>query len=259
MVPICADRNSDLRPEVGWVRTSRWRTGFIADALVGQELGEAELAAREDQRVLADQVLDLGLGRRHRARRRRRACRRTRCCRPRSPRCGRSGSSSLAGTTRNEASECHSRLPSEAMRRRSSRASFWPVLVEVGDVGEGGIEAQLRAAHGRVGALLRAGRSCAVKASCCSSVMSWPGSTSTAYLSMPASIASTSSGVSGWRTSMPVMRPPIWRREGLDLDRHASYPPHQLGGPQGRRHAPRQHSALMTAPSAARTAPTQRG
>ena len=60
----------------------------------------------------------------------------------------------LAGTTRNEASECHSRLPSAAMRRLLSRASFWPVLVEVGDVGEGGVEAQLRTAHRRVGALL---------------------------------------------------------------------------------------------------------
>ena len=34
----------------------------------------------------------------------------------------------LAGTTRNEASECHSRLPSDAMRRLLSRASFSPDL-----------------------------------------------------------------------------------------------------------------------------------
>src|SRR5690349_14764327 len=48
-----------------------------------------------------------------------------------------------------------------------------------------------------------------VKASCCSSVMSWPGSTTTAYWSIARSTAATSSGVSGLRTSMPVTRAPM--------------------------------------------------
>src|SRR6185437_7886307 len=42
---------------------------------------------------------------------------------------------------------------------------------------------------------------------CCSSVMSWPWNTSTAYLSMPASISTASSLVSGLRKSMPETSP----------------------------------------------------
>src|SRR5580704_543273 len=45
------------------------------------------------------------------------------------------------------------------------------------------------------------------KAICWSSVMSWPWNTSTAYLSMPASISAASSLVSGLRRSMPETSP----------------------------------------------------
>ena len=115
----------------------------------------------------------------------------------------------LAGTARNEASECHSRLPSEAMRRLLSRASFLPSLSRLETSAKAGSSrsSELRTvelAPSSSAPKLR------VKASCCSSLMSWPGSTSTAYLSMPALTASTSAGVSGLRASMPVMRPPIW-------------------------------------------------
>ena len=48
-----------------------------------------------------------------------------------------------------------------------------------------------------------------VNAICCSSVSCWPGKTSTAYLSMPASIAATSCGVSGLVISTPVTSPAI--------------------------------------------------
>ena len=143
-----------MRPELGMRAHQPVAHRLHRHALVGQELGEAELAARIDQRMLADQILDLGLGRRRRARRRPRACRRTRCCRPSVVTMRPLRIEYLAGTTRNEASECHSRLPSDAMRRLLSRASLLAFLVEVGDVGEGRVEAQLRTAHRRVGALL---------------------------------------------------------------------------------------------------------
>jgi hypothetical protein len=46
-----------------------------------------------------------------------------------------------------------------------------------------------------------------VKATCWSSVMSWPGKTRTAYRSMPCSIAAMVAGSSGSRASTPVTRP----------------------------------------------------
>ena len=36
MAPMCDDRNSDFRPDEGWVRTSRWRTGFMATRSSGR-------------------------------------------------------------------------------------------------------------------------------------------------------------------------------------------------------------------------------
>src|SRR5262245_38231951 len=114
----------------------------------------------------------------------------------------------LAGTTRNEASECHRRLPSDAMRRLLSRASFSPDLSRFETSAKAGASrsSELRTvelAPSSSGPKLR------VKASCCSSVMSWPGSTSTAWRFIPASIASTSAAVSGLRASIPVRRAPM--------------------------------------------------
>jgi hypothetical protein len=57
MAPMCDPRNSDLACVHQALAHRPHR-----HALVGQELGEAELAARIDQRMLAHQVLDLGLG-----------------------------------------------------------------------------------------------------------------------------------------------------------------------------------------------------
>src|SRR6478735_8868467 len=45
------------------------------------------------------------------------------------------------------------------------------------------------------------------KASCCSSVMSWLRNSSTAYLSMPASMSAASCGVRGFRKSTPETSP----------------------------------------------------
>ena len=54
-----------------------------------------------------------------------------------------------------------------------------------------------------------------MKASCCSSSIGWSWNTSTAYRSMPAWMAATSSGVRGRVMSMPstsaAKHGPIWR------------------------------------------------
>src|ERR1700730_4786441 len=115
----------------------------------------------------------------------------------------------LAGTARNEASECQRRLPSAAMRRLLSRASLRPSLSRLETSAKAGSRrsSELRTVEL---AASSSGLKLRVKTSCCSSLMSWPGRTSTAYRSMPALIASTSAAVSGLRTSMPVKRPPIW-------------------------------------------------
>src|SRR5476651_817647 len=122
----------------------------------------------------------------------------------------------FAGTTRKLASVCQSRLPSAAMRFLFSRALMRPSLsrLETSANTTGSRSSESRApelAPSSNGPKLR------VKASCWASVMSWPGSTSTACLSMPALTAATSSGVSGWRASMPVIRPPICSVSGVTL------------------------------------------
>ena len=114
-------------------------------ALLVGEVGEAERAARIDQRVLADQVLDLGLGlvvervvgRAH---------------------VGELGVAALlvtmradsseyfAGIARNELSECHSGLPRLNRRWRLVAGERLAVLVEVGDVVHAGAEALVLAA-----------------------------------------------------------------------------------------------------------------
>jgi hypothetical protein len=61
--PACEARNSDLCPFEGWVRTRRCRTGRKGSSdLLFRQIGEADRLARIDQRVLADEVLDFGLG-----------------------------------------------------------------------------------------------------------------------------------------------------------------------------------------------------
>ena len=62
IAPACADRNSDLRPVSGWMRTRRWRTGRKLAISSGVRSVKPIAPARMDQGVLADQILDLVLG-----------------------------------------------------------------------------------------------------------------------------------------------------------------------------------------------------
>ena len=223
MVPIWADRNSDLRPAAGMRAHQAMAHRLHRHALVGQELGEAELPARIDQRVLADEILDLGLGR---------GVERV---------VGRAhvGELGVAAVGRDDApaqdrilgrhgAERGVGMPQPVAQRRHAplvvARELAAVLVEVGDVGEGRDRAAARNCAPSSWRLPRAARNCRVKASCCSSLMSWPGSTSTAWRSMPASIASTSAGVSGLRASMPVSARRC-RVKRMDLDRSWSRRP----------------------------------
>ena len=170
-----------------------------ARALLVGEVGEAELLAREDLRVLADQVLDLGLGlvverivgRAHVGELGVAALRRDGC--------GRAAASTSPGSTLNELSECQSRLPMANSRRRSSRAKTWLFLSRFDT------SAKVVGSRYSSGARRLAPIECSssprlrVKASCCSSSMGWSWKTSTAYVSMPAWIAATSSAESGLR------------------------------------------------------------
>ena len=82
MAPACDDRYSDLRP-VHRMRAHQPLPHRLEHRLFFLGIvEEAQRAARVHQRMLADHVLDLGLGRRRRAHHRPRACRRIRCCRP---------------------------------------------------------------------------------------------------------------------------------------------------------------------------------
>ena len=122
-------------------------------ALVGQEFREAELTARIDQRMLADQILDLGpgrgieriVGRAH---------------------IGEFGIATVIGDDAAAQDRVLGRhgakrgvgMP-EAVAQRGHAAlvvapQLLAVLVEVGDIGEGRVESQLRIAYRRIRAFL---------------------------------------------------------------------------------------------------------
>jgi hypothetical protein len=122
-------------------------------ALVGQELGEAELAARIDQRVLADEVFDLGLGR---------GIERV----PGRAHVGELGVAARGGDDAPAQDRVLGRHDTErgvGVPQTVAQCRHAPLvvacqllarLVEVGDVGEGGVEAQLGILDRGVGAFL---------------------------------------------------------------------------------------------------------
>src|SRR5215467_5546431 len=122
----------------------------------------------------------------------------------------------FAGITLNELSECQRRLPMANSRRRSSRANTWLFLSRFdtsANVGGSRYSSGARRLEFTVCSRLPRLR---VKASCWSSVSGWSWKTSTAYLSMPAWTAATSSGDKGFVRSRPSISAakhgPIWRR-----------------------------------------------
>src|SRR6185369_12630517 len=116
-------------------------------------------------------------------------------------------SENFAGIGRNELSECHRQLPRLNRLTRLSRGSGLPSLPR--------LETSFRPVWSRESSGLTTlpprGFSRSPKFSanaiCCSSVMSWPRNSSTAYLSMPASISRASCRVSGLRRSTPETSP----------------------------------------------------
>ena len=115
----------------------------------------------------------------------------------------------LAGMARNELSECQSMLPMLNRRWRLSRASGLPSLPRFDT---SFMPVARRLSCGFVTLPPRASSMAPklrVNAICCSSVRSWSGKTSTACLSMPASIAATSSLLSGLVMSTPETSPAI--------------------------------------------------
>src|SRR5919206_392137 len=113
----------------------------------------------------------------------------------------------FAGIARNELSECHSMLPRLKRRCRESRSSGAPSRPRFET---SFIPTWSRRSSGAVMFPPRAsssGPKCWLNAICCSSVKSWSWKTRTAYRSIPASIAATSSPVSGRLTSTPETSP----------------------------------------------------
>ena len=99
----------------------------------------------------------------------------------------------FAGVTLNELSECHRRLPMANSRRRSSRANGVLFLSRLET------SAKVVGRRASLAARRLVPMACSmsprlwVKASCWASSIFWSRNTSTAYLSMPAWIAATSS------------------------------------------------------------------
>src|SRR5512137_1289071 len=120
----------------------------------------------------------------------------------------------LAGTTLNELSECHSRLPSEKSRVRLSRANTW-LFTSRFDT-SANVVGRRYSWRRPVPIACSISPRLRVKASCWSSVSGWSWKTSTAYLSMPACTATTSSGDRGRVRSMPstsaARQGPTWRK-----------------------------------------------
>src|SRR5882757_5579706 len=116
-------------------------------------------------------------------------------------------SENFAGIGRNELSECHRQLP------RLNRCARWPFGSGLPSLPR--LETSFRPVWSRESSGLTTlpprgfSRSpkFSAKAICCSSVMSWLRNSSTAYLSMPASISAASCRVSGFRKSTPETSP----------------------------------------------------
>ena len=175
--------------------------GLEALSLFLGEVGEADLWRARKSASARNKVLDLlcfaGIGRR-----RRRACRRTRCCRPLTE------SSMQSRIFRwndfERAVGVPRRLPRAKRRRRSSPANACWSLSRL-DTSANVVGRRYSLAQARPEACSSSPRR--VNASCCSSVICWPWKTSTAYSSIPAWIAATSSGESGWLRSIPFTSP----------------------------------------------------
>src|SRR5882724_4785134 len=123
----------------------------------------------------------------------------------------------FAGTARNELSECQSMFPRLNRRARASRGSGWPSRPRLET---SFMPIWRRLSSGLVMLPPRASSSAPklrLNAICCSSVIFWSGNTSTAYRSIPASIAATSSAVSALPRSTPDTSPTntgwIWRMD----------------------------------------------
>src|SRR5262245_3329438 len=121
----------------------------------------------------------------------------------------------FAGTALNELSECQSRLPMAKRRRRSSRANTRLSLSRLDTSANVVGSRSSSAARRLVPMACSMSPRLRVKASCCSSSRGWSWNTSTAYRSMPAWTAATSSGDSGRVRSRPetsaAKHGPIWR------------------------------------------------
>src|SRR6266545_2372561 len=123
----------------------------------------------------------------------------------------------LAGMARNELSECQSMLPRLNARSREARSSGRPSLPRLETsfmptcrrLSSGLVMLPPRASSRRPKLRLNA--------ICCSSVICWSRNTSTAWRSIPASMAATSSGESGLAMSTPDTSPTntgwIWRMD----------------------------------------------
>src|SRR5689334_17419548 len=120
----------------------------------------------------------------------------------------------LAGTTLNELSECQSQLPSEKSRVRLSRANTW-LFTSRFDTSASVVGSRYCSRRPVPMACSMSPR-LRVNASCCSSVSGWSWNTSTAYRSMPAWTAATSSGARGRVRSRPstsaARQGPTWRK-----------------------------------------------
>src|SRR5262249_55467529 len=149
----------------------------------------------------------------------------------------------LAGTTLNELSECHSRLPMEKSRRRSSRANgLWSLSRLDTSANVVGRRYSWAARNPVPIASSSSPRLCE-KVSCWASSMNWSRNTSTACVFMPSWIAATSAPVRGLPMLMPetsaARQGPTWRKltgmTGLSRDEFAS---HSRAAPSARRVRP---------------------
>src|SRR5215831_12678493 len=147
----------------------------------------------------------------------------------------------LAGTTLNELSECHSRLPMEKRRRRSSRAKGLLSLSRLDTSAKVVGRRYSCGARNPVPIASSSSPRLREKASCSASSTNWSWNTSTAYWSMPSWIAAISGDVSGLPMSMPetsaAKQRPTWRKL-MGMDRALPRLAHGRAAVFPRRHRP---------------------
>ena len=111
IVPACDEQEQGLRPVTACGAPGVAAPAHRRLALLGVRSREADRLARIDERVLADQILDLGPGALVERRRRRRACRRIRCFRPTTGWPARRAASTSVGPAGRSCPRCQSRSP----------------------------------------------------------------------------------------------------------------------------------------------------